>query len=68
MGNRTQRAQSIRPARFATMAKSSNNNTAVRYGLRFATLPKISQCFLALQLPFFEMGALSDRLVSPTPE
>jgi len=23
---------------------------------------------LALQLPFFEMGALSDRLVSPTPE
>jgi hypothetical protein len=23
---------------------------------------------LALQLPFFEMGALSDRLVSSTPE
>jgi hypothetical protein len=29
---------------------------------------RLSRPDLALQLPFFEMGALSDRLVSSTPE
>jgi hypothetical protein len=38
-------AKQNRPARLATMAKSSNN-TAVQYGPRFATLQQITQCFL----------------------
>jgi hypothetical protein len=33
-----------------------------------APLGGIAQLGLALQLSFFEMGALSDRLVSSTPE
>jgi hypothetical protein len=35
---------------------------------RLRVVAAVSLVDLALQLPFFEMGALSDRLVSSTPE
>jgi hypothetical protein len=65
-GNRT-RQDNRSPARFATVSKSSNN-TAGQYERRFATSPKIIECFLVnweTPLPPFSSDGHTPAFYSP---
>ena len=56
------------PLHFESASFRGVNQVTFSYRTPTDAAAKLLPAALALQLPFFKMGALSDRLVSSTPE